>query len=114
MRISDWSSDVCFPIWATAPARMMNLCMVHLLHRGECKHHATRRSGEIFSTRQDRRYFLSAPGTSARPWPGDRKSVVKGQSVSVRVALGGSRISNKSTEKQERSRDRSDLRNHIQ
>src|SRR3546814_15976550 len=35
---------------------------------------------------------VRAPLAAARTWPADRKSVVKGKSVQVRVDLGGCRI----------------------
>src|SRR3546814_19292913 len=82
MRISDWSSDVCssdldrrgaWPLRRRDPAAL----------------HAAQRDGR---PRRGRRRRLPAD-----PQPGrDRKSVVWGKSVSVRVALGGRRsITNK-------------------
>src|SRR3546814_20469094 len=74
MRISDWSSDVC-----SSDLHERNRCEVHLF------------------------YLLSSSGRRAvaedraalahiiHEWR-DRKSVVKGKSVSVRVDLGGRRI----------------------
>src|SRR3546814_18205805 len=79
MRISDWSSDVCSSDLYARGVRA---------ERGR----ATRRAG-CFRTR-DRR---SAPRphwgvARARRATRDRKSVVSGKSVSVRVDLGGRRI----------------------
>src|SRR3546814_14454990 len=69
MRISDWSSDVCSSdLWRGA-----------LFHRRDllCEQAPAVLSGYLARSR------------------GDRKSVVSGKSVSVRVDLGGRRIINK-------------------
>src|SRR3546814_18604151 len=85
MRISDWSSDVCSSDLVTQvasrpPARPPSTGEV----KPPCSKPATKPTK--VSTR------ISGPGVvSARPRP-DRKSVVSGKSVSVRVDLGGRRI----------------------
>src|SRR3546814_14779930 len=88
MRISDWSSDV----------RSSDLASERAV--GEPVHSAVRVA--------HRRTFMAAGGTkperegncpSRRRAVRDRKSVVLGTSVSVRVDLGGSRISKKKTMK---------------
>src|SRR3546814_4779445 len=81
MRISDWSSDVC----------SSDL----LMHR-----HGQQRAPERHQQQQDRRAAAQDPrkvrGTE------DRKRVVQGKSVSVRVDIGGRRnIKNKNQLKRE-------------
>src|SRR3546814_8622758 len=67
MRISDWSSDVCSSdLIRTAHRAIPPRRAQHLLRQGRARHR--RRAHQ------------------------DRKSVVKGKSVSVRVDLGGRRI----------------------
>src|SRR3546814_18939270 len=92
MRISDWSSDVCSSDLLARPRaavddHLARLYGVDLLHPGE-------------SRRADLLY-VPAPGGggSALDRGRDRKSVVKGKSVSVRVDLGGRRIIKKNTNK---------------
>src|SRR3546814_12203121 len=90
MRISDWSSDVCssdlfFDILDTMVAK----CPEVRSNVGDgywmvTRHEDVRRVGQDWKT------FSSAKGyVPNRP---DRKSVVEGKSVSVRVDLGGRRI----------------------
>src|SRR3546814_13455700 len=86
MRISDWSSDVCssdLPL-ATGPRRHPGAPPARREHR-----HGGARHAEL-------RPHRAAPGASARRLAlgqgrGDRKSVVSGKSVAVRVDLGGRR-----------------------
>src|SRR3546814_13477026 len=100
MRISDWSSDVCSSDLSVS------------------RHEAAHRSGRRY--RDDRRHLhdharRGAPAPEAgvgvaraarylcRGWHdprSDRKSVVKGKSVSVRVDLGGRRLINKKPNEQ--------------
>src|SRR3546814_13860097 len=105
MRISDWSSDVC-----SSDLHSQGV----LVASGP---HARRNGGELSAARcqySSRIRKLPAglpPGWGAhasfKKWTSrfskttsiDRKSVVKGQSVSVRVDLGGRRISKKKTNK---------------
>src|SRR3546814_10819236 len=69
MRISDWSSDVCSSDLSATP--------------GKSPRHE----------RVARGAFMPSPPVSPAPHlPLDRKSVVSGKSVSVRVDLGGRRI----------------------
>src|SRR3546814_15686376 len=89
MRISDWSSDVCSS---------------DLRCRRACRH--ARRRGPVHRLRTDRRGVrpprprharrAAAAREQARAHEAgdlsDRKSVVEGKSVSVRVDLGGRRI----------------------
>src|SRR3546814_16981257 len=107
MRISDWSSDVCSS---------------DLYYRGSAERRALRRSPRLrrlgklsawdsAGPRRSRRGYArrspcgSSPDCRHRrsgpqyPWSCDRKSVVWGKSVSVRVDLGGRRIIKKKTEK---------------
>src|SRR3546814_11608389 len=95
MRISDWSSDVCSSDLFRAPRRLCRLS------RNSCFANSSPKS--IPMDRGDRRSTL---GARRRPSGGreqnrgkascsierDRKSVVQGKSVSVRVDLGGRRI----------------------
>src|SRR3546814_16236375 len=99
MRISDWSSVVCSSdllividirglalISLTENAFRWNLCpRIHrVMPNGEAPHHSqTPRPGRRLSR--------------CRPHSPDRKSVVQGKSVSVRVAIGGRRIIIKKT-----------------
>src|SRR3546814_17679681 len=79
MRISDWSSDVC--------SSDLDLLRDQLLGR---RHADVERFGEapdrVRSLLAERRVRLVAADEL------DRKSVVEGKSVSVRVDLGGRRI----------------------
>src|SRR3546814_5306548 len=83
MRISDWSSDVCssdlmsLTVSSTGRARMRTRGVARTTTPGS-----------------------ASWGSDARlsSWP-DRKSVVEGKSVSVRVDIGGRRIIKKKTKK---------------
>src|SRR3546814_1307938 len=95
MRISDWSSDVCSSDLRRPPRAP--------------RHHVSRRRHERLSrqrarllpspVRRWRRLPADLPALGTEPdryggagRSGDRKSVVEGKSVSVRVDLGGRRI----------------------
>src|SRR3546814_17272605 len=103
MRISDWSSDVCSSdlTWSDGTAARFHLTTI--------------RSSRAVARRRRRRAppppnrpaegYPATPspvppgsaGGDAAGWPGtaprsDRKGVVKGRRVSVRVALGGRRL----------------------
>src|SRR3546814_10936636 len=85
MRISDWSSDVCSSDLAHAAG-----------HRAHASVLPGRRAAPVLAARRRGRtaaHLRGGPlrGRVAAP-PGDRKSVVEGKSVSVRVDLGGRRI----------------------
>src|SRR3546814_11376154 len=86
MRISDWSSDVCSSDLMRHPAALGFEPGPLPLHRPAAsarpvEHEVVRHPEKIGASVSDR------PGCQ----PGDRKSVVSGKSVSVRVDLGGSR-----------------------
>src|SRR3546814_11508047 len=93
MRISDWSSDVCSSDLTAVRLRLgaLGFGTLRRLDRGEA---ARRRSGAAGSRRARRGGFAlrfrSGGGRFGRGL--DRKSVVEGKSVSVRVDLGGRRI----------------------
>src|SRR3546814_11633086 len=81
MRISDWSSDVCSSDLRPAEARQQHMALNHV---DLCfPHHLTGQRRED----QARRDCVATDIVTA-----DRKSVVEGKSVSVRVVLGGRRI----------------------
>src|SRR3546814_20529049 len=107
MRISDWSSDVCSsdldarvpfdhdPDGALAKKRAQPACRklacvkVHdLLCCGLLKRHLLFRPRMVVPNSQSTR----SRGRKAWHWGEDRKSVVSGKSVSVRVELGGGGI----------------------
>src|SRR3546814_6336335 len=85
MRISDWSSDVCssdLPV--TAADAAIALGVDRVLSSGGAAERGASASH-------------SCTPTPAWMSPSDRKSVVSGKSVSVRVDLGGRRISKNNT-----------------
>src|SRR3546814_19202433 len=94
MRISDWSSDVCssdlLP-WriAASGAPVTTEKFQHWLLNDEGARITTSSISAIsaFGTG-----LSTKPRIERRPTTTDRKSVVSGKSVSVRVGLGGSRI----------------------
>src|SRR3546814_14408881 len=79
MRISDWSSDVC-----SSDLRRYR--------PGEWRQGRGRQHRQWRHRRRQRRPRPRHRGRQWRRPPGDRKSVVSGKSVSVRVDLGGRRI----------------------
>src|SRR3546814_11758807 len=88
MRISDWSQTCALPIYPFA-------CPIHadltglppvLLVVPECDLLAEQ------SLVMEARLEAAGVATTTTIYPGDRKSVVSGKSVSVRVDLGGRRI----------------------
>src|SRR3546814_13493136 len=81
MRISDWSSDVCSSDLNPAPMSYSLSRQRHLLAR--VRFHASRDHIQSFSR---------SPVLTRVARGQDRKSVVEGKSVSVRVDLGGRRI----------------------
>src|SRR3546814_13406746 len=99
MRISDWSSDVCSSDLrqegrdAQARCRLLQPCrqLRHAarrpLHGGACRRAGPFRAWSLPSRR----------GCPRCCRPADRKSVVEGKSVSVRVDLGGGRLIKKTT-----------------
>src|SRR3546814_16775202 len=102
MRISDWSSDVCssdlagcIPEGKAFPKLISSFwnCVQQQLRCGDPgsardnKPRRTEPAQPKLRSTQSRRFPLSTPNTQ-----GDRKSVVSGKSVLVRVDLGGRRI----------------------
>src|SRR3546814_12193808 len=88
MRISDWSSDVCSSdLWGLqepSEAPRAAWCQVGWMIR-------LRRRPPRREARHRPAAMVAATGETEAPGP-DRKSVVSGKSVSVRVDIGGSRI----------------------
>src|SRR3546814_15720818 len=85
MRISDWSSDVCssdLPIRSSGSAQSCTSSPVSPSNR--------RPSG--FSRWSQPFIWTSSAAISTGTRPTDRKSVVEGKSVSVRLDLGGGRM----------------------
>src|SRR3546814_12762706 len=105
MRISDWSSDVC-------SSDLVTDGLSNTVFIGE---HAPRLSsktwvgvvpGAMVSTNHPEIFPITVPDFAAtlvnvHAGPADRKSVVEGKSVSVRVDLGGRRIVKKKNTKLE-------------
>src|SRR3546814_11809765 len=107
MRISDWSSDVCssdlMPPLGDRDRRKLfggHTIFMHVAARDQGI--AARRRQAIgkfeLGMAADRRDRLGGATAQARK-PVDRKSVVEGKSVSVRVDLGGRRIIKKKKQK---------------
>src|SRR3546814_17687761 len=85
MRISDWSSDVCSSDLQRVVRHGLRAQRGVLAGRGAGGRPLRRLAGRGLFRRVD-----VQPGD--RRQQGDRKSVVEGKSVSVRVDLGGRRI----------------------
>src|SRR3546814_11774329 len=100
MSISDWSSDVCSSDLLNhdptdnAPLNLAALCQrCHMIH--DADEHRRRRWLNAYRRRAvaDLFAWFEARSIMANEGvPRDRKSVVSGKSVSVRVDLGGRRI----------------------
>src|SRR3546814_12046834 len=94
MRISDWSSDVCSSDLKNrrSQLRRPRVQIQKLLRRSIATLATPSMPGRITACRSP----ASSASTRKRFWPStlevDRKSVVEGKSVSVRVDLGGRRI----------------------
>src|SRR3546814_14833276 len=108
MRISDWSSDVCSSdLIQNRVGRIHDEAVElgHALGEFDISSRTADRHTRILANieRQcfgyiEARSFDQTPAhRSAVPHQEDRKSVVSGKSVSVRVDLGGRRIINKKT-----------------
>src|SRR3546814_15957055 len=110
LRISDWSSDVCTSdlqreAWQ-APENALPLNLPHLLGRLRLAENRMQPVGEFLDMRvmtreivemrqffPEQRILRQGAHQDGEEIPsGDRKSVVSGKSVSVRVDLGGRRI----------------------
>src|SRR3546814_13176912 len=113
MRISDWRSDVCssdllIAAWPARRAAIVGNRLADALHMRKHTLHAPKASpcknsvfqfllGWSIHLRLWRQHCLFSRkrqgyGKIVMPGEPDRKSVVKGKSVSVRVDLGGTRI----------------------
>src|SRR3546814_12839145 len=101
MRISDWSSDVCSSdlcarmlLAMGADAERLWLCDIHgVLHSERADlNRWTQRFARATEARTLADVAAGADVLIGVSAAGDRKSVVWGKSVSVRVALGGRRI----------------------
>src|SRR3546814_20484024 len=93
MRISDWSSDVCSSDLRVhdRPAQIVVELARELKQSKKRKDEIQKEQAENQKKNDKRREKLAAlglPDTGEK----DRKSVVSGKSVSVRVDLGGRRI----------------------
>src|SRR3546814_13201133 len=99
MRISDWSSDVCSSdldpeqaVVAVGDLRPLEDDGPRDLREGQRQHREVD-AGETHAEPTDHeRQQPRAEGRKKQGQFEDRKSVVEGKSVSVRVDLGGSRI----------------------
>src|SRR3546814_14535962 len=98
MRISDWSSDVCSSDLPRNHPRNHNRTHLHPLrhpHRPPQIHRSRRRPITKTRSQLDPVPILRPP--TEPNTERDRKRVVAGKSVSVRVDLGGRRINKKNT-----------------
>src|SRR3546814_16909814 len=92
MRISDWSSDVCSS--DLLPWRFQITVRGNVRHTRRCRRTRILGAGhQIFE--QALAAALAAAAGFAIATQADRKSVASGKSVSVRVDLGGRRITHK-------------------
>src|SRR3546814_12318348 len=111
MRMSDWSSDVCSSDLAWLSC-LFESCDLRSFPSPRFKRRSSclRESGITSQTKkkvwpggstrsQQRISKVSAKHLQSASEPADRKSVVEGKSVSVRVDLGGRRIMKKKKEK---------------
>src|SRR3546814_20715156 len=92
MRISDWSSDVCSSDLSNKNGFARRF---RRGNEGSVGRYHARSHGAVALLLSDRRAFHAIARGSASGLRGtraDRKSVVEGKSVSVRVDLGGRRI----------------------
>src|SRR3546814_16727150 len=111
MRISDWSSDVCSSdLWLTLCFRWAFEPAGVVTDHGENGRHflwlpAQRRDFAVPQALRSTRGEVRPDPRAVASDQGDRKSVVSGQSVSVRVDLGGRRSI--TTTKQQKNRNAS-------
>src|SRR3546814_20221008 len=109
MRISDWSSDVCSsdlhgvqhlmypPVHLEAEPDDDRHSWLVFITSGLARHEITESLDRFL--RHAPTAVVDLPGASVERHTQDRKSVVEGKSVSVRVALGGRRIVKKNNRK---------------
>src|SRR3546814_12083337 len=111
MRISDWSSDVCSSDLRVMGANPAGLSMIRV--DGDSMSPTLSHGDEIMVDRMDGAarlrdgiYVLRMDDTLMvkRVALGDRKSVGEGKSVSVRVGLGGRRMSKQKKDENEKNR----------
>src|SRR3546814_20769610 len=107
MRISDWSSDVCSSDLINTPWALRSIAPPpRTSFTGGAKAFVfrvfrwTEWTFSLYAVRQKRRLNGCAPARGRYCWSSrDRKSVVSGKSVSVRVDLGGRRFIKKKNNK---------------
>src|SRR3546814_14312195 len=99
MRISDWSSDVCSSDLLIA--RAVEAGGTHAVYGGSVQSPAVARVATMAGLMGVPVTIVIGATTAAKALPkhADRKSVVEGKSVSVRVDLGGCRIIKKKKNK---------------
>src|SRR3546814_16518276 len=97
MRISDWSSDVCSSDLASW--RALNLAWWYNDHSEFFYRHIHGDKDTFHLAWRRARTPYAMPPFPIESLEGDRKSVVKGKSVSVRVDLGGRRSIKKKLDK---------------
>src|SRR3546814_21099878 len=104
MRISDWSSDVC-----SSDLRRRHLSLAGAVRRLRRVEYAGRGSGRnrLFGEARPVARRADAGARIARCSQRDRKSVVEGKSVSVRVDIGGRRIIKKKQKENKQQRRKS-------
>src|SRR3546814_17296665 len=93
MRISDWSSDVCSSDLRTGELRLL-LGEVNALANDKLPDNLMAASDVVAQTRTA---LVEAQCDNTQNDQTDRKTVVKGKSVSVRVDSGGGRINKNNT-----------------
>src|SRR3546814_17488118 len=114
MRISDWSSDVCssdLPMLVKVPRslRYKRISPV-LIETAKSRSPSRSKSAQLFDSEPGTLKSVGCTGVKAgsvvpaasppaMPVDRDRKSVVSGKSVSVRVDLGGRRLIKKTNKK---------------
>src|SRR3546814_12071021 len=113
MRISDWSSDVCSSDLARGHRPWSLRCPIRYRRRPPSISSCHRRRESEATPRHHRRRREANDASGSPPAADrersdpdreDRKSVVEGKSVSVRVDLGGRRIIKKKTNKRKKER----------
>src|SRR3546814_16092098 len=103
MRISDWSSDVC-----SSDLQRPRLAEPLGQHREAAVGRAARRCHQPFGNLLLEHQGHRGEGTRVRGQR-DRKSVVSGKSVSVRVDLGGRRIIKKKKKRKKQTQQHMEI-----